>query len=81
MNTLLNQIKNATELDEVHVLIRLQRVLDEKWNDVFVEILDSSYPIGHPVAVIYTNHAASEITFQGMKNLHIALVLYDGEFR
>ena len=81
MNIRIHEPKNATELDEVHVLPCLQRMLDEKWNDALVQIFVPSHPVGHPVAVIGSNHAASEMVFQGVKDLHIAFVLHDGEFR
>ena len=35
----------------------------------------------HPIAVILSNHATTEIAFECMKDLHIAFVLHDGEFR
>src|SRR5262245_43237297 len=62
-------------------LFRLKRVLEEKWNDDLDQILYLSHTVGHSVAVIHANHAASEIGLKCLKNLIIALVLHDGEFR
>ena len=81
MNPRLHPLKNVTELDEIHVLSGLERVLDEEWNDALNQVLLPSHPVGHSVAVVHANHSASKIAFQGMKDLHIALVLHNGEFR
>lgn len=81
MNIRVHHQKNASKLFEIHILLRLQRMLNEKWNDVLQQVLLAPHSIGHSVAVILTYHAASEISLKSMENLHIALVLYDGEFR
>src|SRR6266851_9845335 len=81
MVTRLHQQKNIPEFQEIDVLLCFQRMLDEKWNDVLKQMLDASHPIGHSIAVIHSNHAASEIRLEGIKHLYIALVLHDGEFR
>ena len=77
----LHHPKFAFELLKVQPFLRLQRVLDEKWNDAFPKVCLTSHPISHPIAVIPSNHAASEIGFECVKHLHIAFVLHDGEFR
>src|SRR5439155_17877871 len=46
MNPLLHQSKNGSELVKVHVLLCLQRVLDEKWNDALLEVIQPSNPVG-----------------------------------
>ena len=56
-------------------------MLNEKWNDVFKKMFLASYPIGHSVTVVNANDTTTEIVFQSMKDLHIALVLHDSEFR
>lgn len=81
MNIRVHHQKNASKFLEVYILLRLQRMLDEKWNDVLQQVLLAPHSIGHSVAVILADHAASEKRLKSMENLHIALVLYDGEFR
>ena len=77
----LHHSKYTFELLKVQPFLRLQRVLDEKWNDAFPKVCLTSHSISHPIAVIRSNHAASEIGFECVKHLHIAFVLHDGEFR
>ncbi len=40
-----------------------------------------SYSVSHSVTIILANNAAAEIAFECIKYLHIAFVLYHGEFR
>ncbi len=56
-------------------------MLHEKRDDRLEQVLLASDPIGHPVAVILANHAASEVGLEPMQHLRIALVLHDSEFR
>ncbi len=77
----LHHPKYTLELLKVQSLLRLQRVLDEKWNDALPKMSLTAHSIRHPVAMILSNHAASEIRFECMEHLHIAFVLHDGEFR
>src|SRR5438552_1252638 len=63
MNSLFHQPQNSCELMKVHVLPRLERVLDEEWNDALPEMLQPSYPIRHSVAVVTSYHAAAEVGF------------------
>ncbi len=44
-------------------------------------MLFCSYAISHPVTVIGPHDAALEIRFQSMQDLHISLMLNNGEFR
>ena len=81
MNILIHQQKNVAELLKVHVLLRLQGMLDEKWNDAVEQMLDSTHSVGHPIAVVPANHATTEVFLQRVKHLYIALVLHDDEFR
>jgi hypothetical protein len=81
MNPRLHELQNVPEFQEIDVLPRLERVPDEKWNDDLPKVLPASYPIGHPIAVVLANHAASEKALQGMKHLHVSLMLHHGEFR
>ena len=71
----------TSELDEVLTLPRLERVLDVVWNDVPSQMVHAPHSIRHSIAVIRSNHSATEMTLQCVQNLHIALVLHDGEFR
>ena len=73
--------KHFPELLEVQTLFRFQRVLDEKWNDALQKMFLPAHSKRHPVAVILSNHTASEVSFECMKHLHIVFVLYDGELR
>jgi len=81
MRTRFHQEENVPELQEIDVLLGFQRMLDEEWNDVLHEVLHTSHSIRHPVSVVHSNHATTEVRFECMENLHIALVLHDGEFR
>src|SRR5580765_6516695 len=54
-------------------------MLLEEWNDALVQLLSLPHSIGHSVAVIPTNHAASKVCLDRVQELHIAFVLYDGE--
>src|SRR5581483_6996175 len=73
--------QDIAELEEVHVLACFERVLDEEWNDALEQMLDRPHSPGHPIAVVGSHHAASEMRLQRVQYLHIALVLHDGEFR
>ena len=73
--------EDTLELDEVLAFPGMERVLDEVWNDVLSEVIHVPHSISHPIAVIRSNHATTEMALQCMENLHIALVLHDGEFR
>jgi hypothetical protein len=41
----------------------------------------SAYPESHAVSVINTDHPAAEVRFERVQNLHVTLVLDNGEFR
>src|SRR6185437_5226320 len=56
-------------------------MLLEERNDVLRQVLMSTYAKRHPVAVIPANHTASEVAFQRIQDLNVALMLDDGEFR
>ena len=77
----LHYTKDTLELLKVQPFLRLQRVLDEKWNDALPKVCLAAHSVSHPIAVIPSNHAASEIGFECVEHLHIAFVLYDGELR
>ena len=81
MTALLNDSNDAAELLKVLSLLRLEWVLDEKWDDAFTQMLLPTYSVSHPVAVVATNHTTTEVLFESVKHLYIALVLHDGEFR
>src|SRR5207302_10406559 len=73
--------QNVSKLLKIDVLPGLERVLDEEWNDALKQVLDPSDPISHPRGVVDWHHAAAEMLFRGIEDLHIAFVLHDGEFR
>jgi hypothetical protein len=77
----LHQQEDPPELGEVRPLLGLERVILEEWDDASEQMLLASYAVGHPVAVIPSNHSATEMGLQRMKHLSVPLVLYDGEFR
>jgi hypothetical protein len=81
MYSLRHHEENASELDEVLTFPRHQRVLNEVWNDVLQKVVLTPHSIRHSIAVIPANHAAPEVGFQGVQDLHIAFVLHDGELR
>src|SRR6266511_2699485 len=81
MCTRFHQKQNVPEFQEIDVLLGFQRMLDEEWNDVLQEVLQTSHPIRHSVAVVHANHPTTKVRLECMENLHIALVLHDGEFR
>jgi len=56
-------------------------MLFEEWNDAFVQLLALPHSIGHSVAMVLANHAASEVRLDRVQELRIAFVLYDGELR
>lgn len=77
----LHHPKDTLELLKVQSLLRLQRVFHEKWNDAFPKVCLTAHPVRHSVAVILSNHTASEKRFERVEHLHIAFVLHDGELR
>ena len=81
MLVFLHHQKNVAELEKVHVLLRTEWMLHEEWDDGSEQMLLASYPVGHPVAVIRSNHATTEVGLQGMQHLNVSFVLNDGEFR
>src|ERR1700751_4257514 len=81
MCTRFHQEQNVPEFQEIDVLLGLQRMLDEEWNNVLQEMFQTSHSVRHSVAVVHANHSTTKVRFECMENLHIALVLHDGEFR
>ncbi len=79
MNVLFHQSKHVSKFLEVDALLGMERMLFEEWNDALVQLLALPHSIGHPVAVVLANHAASEIRLDRVQELRIAFVLYDGE--
>jgi hypothetical protein len=73
--------QDPAEDDEVSPLARLERVLDEEWDDAVEQVLLAPHPVRHPVSVVAADDAAAEEGLQGVQELHIALVLHDGELR
>src|SRR5258705_3717451 len=52
----------------------------EEWNDVRRQMLPVAHAKGHALSVIPTHHTAPEELLHRVQELHIALVLHDGEF-
>ena len=77
----IHQLEHAAKCFKIRALLRLQRVLDEEWNDALQQVLLTAHPVGPPVAVIRSNHAAPEVVLQCLQQFHIAFVLHDGELR
>ena len=77
----LHVFDDAMELFEVHPLPRTQRVPDEEWDDVHRKMLPAPDSIGGSIAVVGSDHATAKIRLERMEQLHIALVLHDGELR
>ena len=55
-------------------------MLFEKGNNPFAEVIEPPDSIGHPVAVIPSDHSASEEFLQRVQQLDITLVLDNREF-
>ncbi len=77
----LHEKQYPSEFLEINPFFRLQLVFFEEGNNSFPQVIPISHPIGHSVAVVRANHAASEEAFQGVQDSHITLVLYHREFR
>ena len=76
-----HHLHNLPELLEVYSLLRLQLVLFEERDDALEQMILTPHAIGQPVAMVPTNHSATEKGFQRMECLNIAFVLHDGELR
>jgi len=81
MFVLLHQAEHVAELLKIDALPGTERMLFEEWNDAFDQLLALPHSIGHSVAMVLANHAASEIRLDRVQELRIAFVLYDGELR
>src|SRR5436309_3900240 len=77
----LHDEKHASKLLEVDAFHGTERVLDEERDDALEQMLRVSHAVGQSIVVVLSNHAAIEECPQRMQELHIALVLHDGEFR
>jgi hypothetical protein len=77
----LHDEKHASKLLEVDAFQGTERVLDEERDDAPEQMFRVSHAVGQSIAVILSNHTAIEECSQRMQELHIALVLHDGEFR
>lgn len=64
----------------IDLLLRLERVLKEEWNDVLEQMLPLPHTVGHTIAMIGAHDTALEEVLQGVQQLYIAFVLHDGEF-
>ena len=80
MLSLMNQVEDLSEPREVDSLLRFQRMLFEKRNDPFGEVIQPPDSIEHVIAVIGSNHPAAEKLLQCVEQLNIAAVLDNCEF-
>ncbi len=80
MRSLLHQEKTIAEFEEIHVFLRLERMLHEERNDAFEQMLLPANAVRHAVRMIHANNAASEMRFQRMEDLNVAFVLDHSEF-
>jgi hypothetical protein len=55
-------------------------MLFKEGNDPFVEVIQPSDSIGHPVTVVRSHHPTSEEFLQRVKQLNVPLVLDNREF-
>ena len=67
------------EFQEVDLLLGLEGMTHEEWNDAFDKMFPVAHPPCHAITVIHPYDATSEMPLQGMQDLHIALVLNNGE--
>src|SRR6185437_15883317 len=56
-------------------------MLLEERDDVLRQVLMSAHTVGHPISVVPSNNATTEICLQCLQDLNVAFVLDDGEFR
>ncbi len=50
-------------------------------DDSLIQMIQAAHPIRHSVAVIRANHSTPKELLQGVKQLNVALVLHNCEFR
>jgi hypothetical protein len=81
MFTLMNQAKDLAEPREIDPLLRFQLMLFEEGNNPFVEVIQPPNSISHPFTMIRSNYSTAEEFLQRMKQLNIAAMLDDREFR
>src|SRR5437016_2768009 len=56
-------------------------MLLKKGNDPLIQVIQTTHPVSHSVAVIPSNHAAPKKTLECVKQLDVPLVLYNCELR
>ena len=56
-------------------------MLFEERHDSLTQVLQTTHPIGHPIAMIAANHATPKEFLEGMKQLDVSLMLDHCEFR
>src|SRR5262249_381644 len=62
-----HHLTNRAELFEVHAFLRLQRMLNEEWDDALEQILQTAHPKGQSVSVIRSNHSTTEECLKSMQ--------------
>ena len=76
-----HHLEHAAKQREIAALSRAEGMLDEEWDDRPNQIGASAHAKGRSVAVIPTDDTTAKESAQRLKQLDVALVLHDGEFR
>ena len=56
-------------------------MLFEEGNDPFIQVIQTSHPVGHSLRMIRTNHAAPKKLLERVKQLDVPLMLHNCELR
>jgi hypothetical protein len=80
MFSLLHQLEDLPEFQEIDALFRFQRMLLEKRHDFLIQVIQGANSICHAFCMVPANHAAPKKLFECVKQLHIAFVLHHCEF-
>ena len=80
MFSLFYQVKDLSEPREVDSLFRFKRMLFEKGNDPFVEVVQPPDSVRHAVTVIGSDYSTAEEFFQCVEKLNVTAMLHNGEF-
>ena len=72
---------HLSKLLEIQALLRSQRVLLEEWDDARAEMLQTPNSVSHSLGVVGSYDTTTEECLECVQELHIALVLHDGELR
>ena len=56
-------------------------MLLKEGNDPLIQVIQTSHPIGHPVSVVGSNHAAPKELLKCVEQLDVSQMLYNRELR